>query len=330
VRVCLGGTFHPFHAGHKALLRAACEDADRLFIGVTDGKLARRDDRVIAPWEERADTVATFLAFIEFHGELEINRLEKTSGPAATGDYDAIVVSPETVAGANAINDARKGAALKTLQVRVVPHVLADDLLPISSTRIHSGSIDGKGRRLRPVTVAVGTQNPVKLEGVSRAFSRLMAGVHVVGCDVASGVPEQPSNRDMLAGAQNRANAAKACVPRADYWVGVEAGLNEDAHGNWYDMQTCIVVDATGKSTSGHGPAFHYPDWVTTRALDGEMISDILGPVAGDSNIGGTTGAIGFLTDGRYTRIEFTEQAVMMAFVPRIRPELYAAKSALI
>lgn len=244
-------------------------------------------------------------------------------GPAVSEPFEAIVTSPETLAGAKAINQARADAGLSLLQVRLVPHVLAEDLLPVSSTAISEGRIDRQGRRLRPVEVAIGSQNPVKVRAVQDEFVRLMpCAVEAHGVDVASGVPEQPRGDETLAGARRRAQAALGLAPGADYAVGVEAGLQQDSDGGWFDVQACVVLDRNGHETRGWGPGFQYPDWVTKRALEGEMVSEILGPVAGDPRIGGTTGAVGFLSDGAMDRTELTRTAVLMAFLPRIRSAL--------
>jgi non-canonical (house-cleaning) NTP pyrophosphatase len=53
------------------------------------------------------------------------------------------------------------------------------------------------------------------------------------------------------------------------------------------------------------------------------MVSAILGPVADDPRIGSTTGAIGYLSDGRLDRTALTQTAVLMAFLPRFRRDLY-------
>ena len=97
MRVCLGGTFEPFHAGHEALLRAAADGADEVFVGITDGKLAARPGRKVAPWEARAKVVEAFLRKAGYTGKLVTRALTDAMGPAATGDYDAIAASPETV-----------------------------------------------------------------------------------------------------------------------------------------------------------------------------------------------------------------------------------------
>lgn len=317
VRVCLGGTFHPFHVGHEALLRRAF-NAELVFIGITTGDLAKRDRSVLGI-EDRAAAITAFAASCGFAGALEIRPLEDAVGPAASGAYDAIVVSPETRRGAERINELRVGQGLEELEIWQVPHVLADDRLPISATAIAAGIIDRNGRRLAPVSVVVGSANPVKVEGVRQAFERFVQA-EVRGCRVDSGVPEQPKGDETLAGARARAVAAMAAEP-SDYAVGVEAGLNQDGEGTWYDVQAVVVLDRTGRETTGYGPAFCYPESVRDRALEGEMISDILAPVAGDG-IGGTTGAIGWMTDGALDRTALTRVGVLAALAPRWKPEL--------
>lgn len=308
---CLGGTFDPFHAGHEALLRAAADDV--VFVGVTVGDLATRPDRDIASFETRKQRI------LEILPHAEVKPLEDGIGPAVSGDYDRIIVSPETQSGAESINWKRAQIGKPPLAIVVVPHLLGEDLLPISATRIHAGDIDREGKRLRPLRIRVGSKNPVKVRGTERAFARIFScALDVQGVDAESGVPEQPRGAETERGAENRAKAAGG-----EYGVGVEAGLQQDEGGEWFDVQAAAIWDGS-TLTRGFGPAFQYPDFVTKRALSGEMISDIMGPIAQDASIGGTTGAIGYLTNGAYMRDEFTEQAVLMALVPRVRRSLYA------
>jgi inosine/xanthosine triphosphatase len=326
VRVCLGGTFDPFHVGHEALLKAAAEDASELFVGITDGALAKRPTREVPSWQERAKAVESFLRGTGFTGKLVTRALTDPHGPAVDGDYDAIAATPETVKGASAINAQRAARGRPPLRLIHVAHVLAQDLLPVSGTRIAAGTIDRRGKRLTPVVVAVGSANPVKIEAVRREVGTILAlgKVQSRGHPVPSGVPEQPRDDEVMRGARSRARSALAADPACDYAVGVEAGLlrlpGEAGH---VEVQACVVVDRDGWETQGWGPGFQYPPFVTERALRGEMVSAILGPVAKDDRIGSTTGAIGYLSDGRLDRTALTQQAVLMAFVPRIKRDLY-------
>lgn len=47
--------------------------------------------------------------------------------------------------------------------------------------------------------------------------------------------------------------------------------------------------------------------------------------LTGIDNIGERTGAIGYLSHGELDRCSLTEQAVLMAFIPRINEKLYGA-----
>lgn len=326
MRVCLGGTFHPFHVGHEALLAAAARDATELLVGVTDGPLAKRPTRDVPPWQERAKSVESFVRSTGYTGTLVARALTDAQGPAVEGDYDAIAATPETVKGAEAINAQRAARGRTPLRLIHVAHVLAQDLMPVSGTRIAAGILDRRGKRLAPVIVAVGSANPVKVEAVRREVGAILnlGKVQSHGHAVASGVPEQPRDDEVMRGARARARLAAAADPSCDYAVGVEAGLlrlpGEAGH---VEVQACVVVDRDGWETQGWGPGFHYPPFVTERALRGEMVSSILGPVAKDPRIGSTTGAIGYLSDGRLDRTALTQQAVLMAFVPRIRRDLY-------
>lgn len=325
MRVCLGGTFEPFHAGHEALLSVAAKGASEVFVGITDGAIAQRTDRKVAPWQTRAKSVEAFLRKSGYKGALVTRALTDQMGPAASGPYDAIAASPETVRGAEAINSARVAAGLAPLRLLRVPHVVGEDLLPISGTAVADGRIDAHGRRLKPVRVAIGSANPVKVAGIGAELGRILkAKTEVKPFDVGSGVPEQPRGAQTLKGARNRARRARDAWPECDYAVGVEAGLMRYPEEKMHlEAQACVVIDRNGWETHGWGPGFQYPAWITERALRGEMVSKILGPIAQDTRIGSTTGAIGYLTEGRFDRAQLTQMAVLMAFLPRFKRDLY-------
>jgi len=88
-------------------------------------------------------------------------------------------------------------------------------------------------------------------------------------------------------------------------------------------VQYCAVVDKRGRVTLGHGPGFAYPPAVVARVKAGKTVGDAMEELTGKKGIGQTTGAIGFLTEGRMDRTRLTEDAVLMAMVPRIRKDLY-------
>ncbi len=253
-----------------------------------------------------------------------IEAIDEAFGPAANRpDLDAIVVSAERVHVARALNDVREAKGLRPLEVHVVPMVVAQDGLPIASTRIRAGVIDTRGIRKKPMLVHVGTDNPVKVRAVRRVFARLTIQSRVKGVPVPSGVEDQPFDRQAVRGAIYRAQGA---LRNADFGIGIEAGLiSEPAVADYFDVQYCAILDRTGRVTVGHGPGFVYPAPVVARVKAGATVGQAMTDLTGVRNIGSKHGAIGYLTKRQLDRDRLTEAAILMAMVPRIRRELYAA-----
>jgi inosine/xanthosine triphosphatase len=176
--------------------------------------------------------------------------------------------------------------------------------------------------------LAVGTRNPVKISAVVHAVERLLhEKFEVVQVEVNSGVPNQPVGLEQtILGAVNRAKHAIISVPRAEFGIGIEAGLVKvpEALTGYFDIQFAAVADKTGKVTVGCGSGFEYPPKVLREVLDKRKeIGDVMESLTGIENIGERMGAIGFLTHGQLDRQSLTEQAVLMALIPRINRELY-------
>lgn len=150
MRICIGGTFNRFHKGHKFLIRKALEIAGEkgfVFIGVTDGEIIKNKEDV-ASFKEREKAIEQFLAEVKSSRTVTIHPIYDKFGPSVEEDFDAIVVSPETRATAEEINKERKKLQKKPLKIVQISFVLAEDDLPISSTRIQRREINENGRIL--------------------------------------------------------------------------------------------------------------------------------------------------------------------------------------
>ncbi len=149
--VATGGTFDHLHKGHEALLRKSFEVGEKVVIGVTSDEFATREGK--KPDMSYEERVSRLKEYIEknFPGrEYIISRLDDYFGPGiASPEVEAIVVSPETLGRVPLANKLRQEKGFGPLQVIVVDYVLAEDGLPISSTRIRKGEIDKEGKLMK-------------------------------------------------------------------------------------------------------------------------------------------------------------------------------------
>lgn len=147
-RVAVGGTFDPLHDGHKALLMKAVDlgrDGE-LLIGLTSDEMAKNKIHEVDDYRSRYNEV---IKFIHEQGVIpRIVKLDDPYGPTIIEDFDQLVVSPETHPIGLKINRIRRKKNMKPLKIVLVDYVLAEDGLPISSTRIRNGKIDNHGKVL--------------------------------------------------------------------------------------------------------------------------------------------------------------------------------------
>lgn len=323
MRVGIGGTFNIIHVGHELLFETAFSVGDHVEVGLTSDRFARGSRQVpVKDFTERRENLDRFLK--RYGKPFDIVEISDPMGTARTSKaLDAIVVSPETRDEAMRINHAREEGGLRTLKIFSIRQVKAEDTRVVSASRIAKGEIDRDGHLLRPLRVAVATDNRVKVEAVRNIFTQIFGLVEVVEVSTSSLGPSQPVGERTIEGSVERALLAIK-ETGADFGVGVEAGLfMVDCLKKHLDVQYCAVVDSEGRMTHGHGPGFEYPPVVTKAALAGQQVGEIMSRISGIDRIGHRAGSVGYLSGGVMDRVALTELSVLMALIPRIRSELY-------
>jgi len=142
----LGGTFDLLHLGHKRLIEFALEKGNKVTIGLASDTMARdqlKKDRT-ASYGQRLLDLEKYLG--ENRTKADIVKIDDIYGVAVSDQsIDGIVVTTETIQGAQAINLQRKKLGLAVIEIIIAPTILADDQLKISTTRIRQGSISRDG-----------------------------------------------------------------------------------------------------------------------------------------------------------------------------------------
>ena len=166
-------------------------------------------------------------------------------------------------------------------------------------------------------TVVVASQNPVKVEATRRGFASMFPSLafHLHPVAVPSGVRPQPlSDAETLQGALNRAQRAAQLVPQADYWVGIEGGV-EERQGSMEAFAWIVVLTPhlLGKSRTG---TFSVPEEVAALVHQGYELAGAVEGIYQHKQVKSTTGTVGVLTEGVIDRVQLYEHAIVLALVP--------------
>jgi inosine/xanthosine triphosphatase len=172
--------------------------------------------------------------------------------------------------------------------------------------------------------VVVGSQNPVKLQAVQRAFRRVFPETEhkAIAVEVTSGVDDQPrGDPEALSGALNRAQAASKKYPTADFCVGIEGAVKDTEAG----MEAFAWVVVTSQRLVGRGrtAAFYLPEQVATSVRTGTELGQAIDAFFETVDAKCREGAIGLLTQGVLGRAELYEQGIIAALIPFLKPGLY-------
>jgi len=172
--------------------------------------------------------------------------------------------------------------------------------------------------------VVVGSENPVKIEATRIGFQNIFPGndLEVVGVNTPSGVSEQPgSDSETRLGAHNRAANAARLMPEADFWVGIEGGIEDDGG----DMQAFawVVVQSDSLKGSSRTGTFMLPPAVAQLVRNGTELGIADDIVFRRRNSKQGNGAVGILTRDVIDRTSYYTHAVALALIPFINQELF-------
>ena len=165
--------------------------------------------------------------------------------------------------------------------------------------------------------VIVTSKNPVKIAAVEEAFRLQLprAKLQTLAVSVDSGVAEQPmSDQETRQGASNRVANARQAYPDADYWVGLEGGL--DVFDGRLMAFAWMVIADQHRTSEARSVTLPLPPRIQELVAGGLELGDANDRVFSTLNSKQGGGAFGLLTDGFMTRQSVYTQTLVLALIP--------------
>ena len=173
--------------------------------------------------------------------------------------------------------------------------------------------------------VIITSTNPAKIAAVESAFETVFPGLvfDFEGVYADSQVPDQPMSSDeTLQGALNRIRYTKKQY-QADYFVSIEAGLDDIFTFAW------MVIESQGRVGKSRSASVPLPPKALELLASENELGDVMDMMFKTQNIKQKGGAIGLLTHDKLTRSSVYHQALILALIPFVNPDLFPAKPCL-
>ncbi len=173
--------------------------------------------------------------------------------------------------------------------------------------------------------IVVASKNPVKINTTYEGFIKMFPEetFEITGISAKSGVSDQPmTEEETIKGAMNRADNAQIAESEADYWVGIEGGIEDTADG-LLTFAWIVIKSKSGKYGKGRTGSFFLPAKVAELIKQGKELGEADDIVFQKVNSKQDNGAVGILTGNILTRTTFYEPAVMLALIPFRNPDIF-------
>lgn len=173
--------------------------------------------------------------------------------------------------------------------------------------------------------VVISSKNPVKVDSAEYGFKTYFSSEHPVfeSVSVPSGISDQPmTEEETLLGTKNRVENAIAEIPNADFYVGIEGGI-EERNGQMEAFAWVYIQSKDGKVGMGRTGTFFLPEKLAKLLRGGMELGEADDLVFKQTNSKQGRGTVGTLTRDVIQRTEYYQPAVIFALIPFINPELY-------
>ncbi len=173
--------------------------------------------------------------------------------------------------------------------------------------------------------IIIASRNPVKINATLSGFQKMFPNeqFEIESISVPSGVSNQPQNdSEIFFGAWNRASNACKERPDADFWVGIEGGI-EEKNFEMEQFAWIIIKEKNGGFGKGRTGTYFLPLKIIELVRQGKELGDATDIVFNKINTKQSNGTIGILTNDVIDREKYYSDAVILALIPFKNRELY-------
>lgn len=173
--------------------------------------------------------------------------------------------------------------------------------------------------------IVIASKNPVKINAALSGFKKMFpkGDFEIEGVSVASGVSDQPlTDAETFKGAFNRVNNAFKEKSDADYWIGIEGGI-EEKNLEMEAFAWVIVKSKDGKIGKGRTGTFFLPPKIVKLIKQGKELGEADDIVFKRKNSKQENGAVGILTEDIISRTNYYIEAIVLALIPFKNQDLY-------
>ncbi|MBT3690445.1 DUF84 family protein, partial [bacterium] len=164
--------------------------------------------------------------------------------------------------------------------------------------------------------VIIASKNPVKMKATKIGFEKIFPNEEFEYDSIATpDVSEQPvSSKETMNNALSRVNSAEESFQNADYWVGIDGGI--ERMGQEMELFAWIIIkskDLVGKSKTG---TFFLPKEVIKYIDDGKELGEATDIVFKQNNSKQNSATVGILTNDIIDRTKYYTEAIILALIP--------------
>lgn len=171
--------------------------------------------------------------------------------------------------------------------------------------------------------IIVASKNPVKIQAVESVFRDIVKDeLEIIGVESPSLVSNQPIGEQVtLDGAINRVEYIREHYPDSDLFIGIEGGVRKlDDKYESFAWTVIMSKDRFGKARSA---GYILPKEIADLLDQGLELGHATDKFFQKHNSKHKEGTVGVLSRGFVNRQYFIEQAVILAYLPFMNPDLY-------